>query len=216
MSASACAWLQGRFPNLYHMTAAGGWDGIRAHGLLSTTALLDLHGIYGPERQPIEAARRAASVVLDAPGKPLAVIRDQRPLSDRALEHCLQDGLTPSDWYRLLNGQVFFWPTRRRLDGLLRAVTYRTAAHDVIEVETRALLAAHAERLWLCPINSGNTRRRPRPRGRATFRRIADHPRDESVAEVALDGGVLDVARFVRRVVREGGGRSPEVIFETA
>lgn len=198
------------------MTAAGGWEGIRAHGLLSTTALLDLHGIWGPDRQPIEMARRAASVVLAAPGKPLAVIRDQRPLSDRALERCLEDGLTPGDWYRLLNGKVFFWPTRRRLDGMLGAASYRAAAHDLLEVDTRALLATHAERLRLCPINSGNTRRRPRPRGRTTFRRIADHPREEGVAEITLDRGLLDVVPFVRRVVREGCGRPPVVLYETA
>jgi hypothetical protein len=33
-----------------------------------------------------------------------AWIRDQRPMSDKNLAGCLRDGLTPTDWYRMLNG----------------------------------------------------------------------------------------------------------------
>jgi hypothetical protein len=39
--------LIGRSPRLYHMAEADTWDSIREHGLLSTSALLDLFEIKG-------------------------------------------------------------------------------------------------------------------------------------------------------------------------
>ncbi len=33
-------------------------------------------------------------------------------MDDRSLRRCLQDGLGPEDWCRLLNGRVFFWLSR--------------------------------------------------------------------------------------------------------
>ena len=42
------------FPSLYHMAELGTWESIRRHGLLSTTALLDLYEISGKEREVLE------------------------------------------------------------------------------------------------------------------------------------------------------------------
>jgi len=41
-------------PTLYHMAERGSWPSIREHGLLSTSALLDLYGKQGAEREAIE------------------------------------------------------------------------------------------------------------------------------------------------------------------
>ena len=50
------------FPRLYHMAEKGTWPSIKKRGLLSTTALLDLYGIKGKEREKIESLRRPDSV----------------------------------------------------------------------------------------------------------------------------------------------------------
>src|SRR5215217_4297779 len=90
-------------PTLYHMTEFGTWDSIRRHGLLSTSALFDLFGIAGQDRNSIECCRRKAFVQIRHPKHGTVSIRDQRPMSDSKLARCLRDGLTPADWYRILS-----------------------------------------------------------------------------------------------------------------
>ncbi len=202
-------------PTLYHMAERGSWPSIREHGLLSTSALLDLYGVHGPERDAIEGRRRPAGVRLGLPALGDIVIRDQQPMDDAGLRKCLLDGLSPEDWYRLLNRKVFFWMTRARLDRLLNARPYRNAEHDVLELDTAALVAACRGTITFSPINSGATRPFPAPRGRATFLPIAEYPyaqwrskrpRGERVVELAVDRCVPDMARFVRRVTTMRGG----------
>ncbi len=215
--------LQRDCPTLYHMAERGSWPSIRRHGLLSTSALLDLHGIRGAERDRLEARRRPDAVLVQGPGLEPATIRDQGPMDDPSLRRCLDPGLEPSDWYRLLNGRVFFWPSPARLRRLLHARPYRGAAHDVLELDTAALVTAWRPAITLSAINSGATRPFPVSRGLATFLPIADYPyaawrarrpRGERVVELAVAHGVPDVERFVRRVVRMGAGRDDEILFE--
>src|SRR6185436_11524880 len=98
-----------RFPRLYHMAEAGSWPSIERHGLLSTTALLDLFEIKGAEREALELQHRPESVEIRHPRHGVAIIRDQKPLREKSLKQALQDGLAPRDWYRILNEKVFFW-----------------------------------------------------------------------------------------------------------
>ena len=196
-------------PTLYHMAERGSWPSIRQHGLLSTSALLDLYGVQGPERDAIEGRRRPEGVPIEHPALGRIIIRDQKPMDDAGLRKCLLDGLSPEDWYRLLNRRVFFWLTRSRLDRLLNARPYRNLEHDVLELDTAPLVAAYQNAITFSPINSGATRPFPAPRGRATFQSIADYPyaqwrskrsRGGRVVELAVDYGITDIARFVRRV----------------
>jgi hypothetical protein len=198
-------------PTLYHMAESGSWPSIRQYGLLSTTALLDHYDVKGAARLEIESKRRSTSVFLEKDGLGKAVVRDQLPMDDKGLVRCLQDGLTPEDWYRILNGKVFFWLTRERLFRLLNAGTYREDEHDVIAIDTKSLISAHAKDIWLCPINSGCTKPYPHPRGKKTFQRIEDYPyafwkkrrrRGERVVELAVDGAVPNVTKHVTRVIR--------------
>lgn len=206
-------------PTLYHMAERGTWPSIRLHGLLSTSALLDLYKIQGPEREAIEGRRRPECVTIDHPVLRPIVIRDQKPMDDAGLRMCLLDGLSPEDWYRWLNRRVFFWLTRERLLRLLNARPYRHDEHDVLELDTASLVAAYRPAITLSPINSGTTKPFPSTaskRGRATFLPIAEYPYarwrsngrkpGERVVELTVDYGVPDVTRFVRRVVRMQGG----------
>src|SRR5690242_15628857 len=99
------------------MAEAGSWASIRERGLLSTTALLDLFEIEGAEREAIESVRRAESVSIEHPEYGTAWIRDNKPINETVLRRTLE-GMTEAEWYRTLNGRVFFWLTTDRLDRL--------------------------------------------------------------------------------------------------
>ena len=210
-------------PTLYHMAERGSWPSIEKHGLLSTSALLDRYKIAGAERHAIEAARRPVSVTLKRDGLGQAVVRDQFPMDDKGLTRCLQDALSPADWYRLLNAMVFFWLTRDRLLRLLNAGLYRLEEHDVLALDSASFVAAYADKIWFCPINSGCTKPYPHPRGTTTFRRIPDYPysafrqkrkRGERVVELAVDYAVPDIAKFVTKIVRMRGHAELATLFE--
>jgi hypothetical protein len=210
-------------PVLHHMAARGAWPSILAHGLLSTSALLDLHGVAGEAREAVESARRPEEVALEHPVLGRAVIRDQKPLDEAGLRRCLGDGLTPVDWYRLLNRRVFLWPSRARLLRLLDARPYRGEAHEVIELDAARVVAACRARITLSAINSGATRPFPVARGLATFLPIeaypyaywrARRPRGERVVELAVEHGVPDIALLVRRVTVMRGAETLGVLHE--
>ena len=210
-------------PTLFHAAEAGAWPSIRRHGLLSTSALLDLYGVEGAERHALEARRRPEGVALRRPGLEGAVIRDQKPMDDAGLARCLDGGLQPEDWYRLLNNKVFFWLTPARLMRLMDARPYRGMSFDVLELDAGALVSACRDAVTLSPINSGATRPFPARRGPDTFRPIdlypyADwrsrRPRGERVVELVVEHGVPEVTRFVRRVTRRSGQDPETVLFE--
>ena len=196
-------------PRLFHMAERGAWDRIREHGLLSTSALLDLYGIKGKERFILESERRATTAEINTPGLGPAKIRDQLPMDDKGLRRCLPDTISPQQWYEFLNRKVFFWMTKNRLDRLSNAKTYRNAEHEVLILNSRRIVESYREKIWLCPINSGCTKPYPWNRDYSTFARIADYPyqcwrkrrkRGERVVELCIDDGVPNVTGFVERV----------------
>jgi hypothetical protein len=191
--------------------------------MLLPQPLLDHYEITEAARAAIESKRRPTSVSLEKDGFGRAVVRDQFPMDDKGLTRCLEDGLSPEQWYRILNAKVFFWLTPERLLRLLNAGTYRTQEHDVIALDARSLITAYEDRIWLCPINSGCTKPFPHPRGKKTFQRISDYPyaewktkrkRGERAVEVAVDYAVPDAAKFVTRVVRMKASAELAVLFQ--
>ena len=214
--------LAQRYPRLYHMAEAGTWESIRKHGLLSTSGLLDLFEIDGKERVRIESARRPESITISHPKHGTAIIRDQKPLRDSALNSCLTD-MTPRQWYEALNRRVFFWLTRQRLLTLLTARAYRGKAHCVLTVDTAQLVARHYDKISLSPINSGSTIYTPQPRGSNTFLAPSVYPfrsRHKSrgvknaIAELAVDYAISDIAELVVRVDHMSGGKVLKKLYE--
>ena len=201
-------------PTLYHMAERGSWGSIKQYGLLSTCALLDHYAVEPPWRNEIESRHRPKSVEVTRDGLPRAVVRDQIPMSDAGLKRALPDHLSPADWYELLNAKAFFWLSEERLHRLTNAKAYRDQEHDVLEVDTRSLINAHRNSIWLCPINSGCTKPMPHPRDETVFARISDYPyaywrerrsRQERVVELAIEHSVKDISDHVRRVVIKRG-----------
>ena len=179
------------YPRLYHMAEASAWPAIQKHGLLSTSALLDLYEIPEPERSLIERSRRPDFISIAHPQLGTSLIRDQKPLSDAGLRRALKD-MTPPEWYSLLNRKVFFWVSEIRLAKLLG--TYRHRDNIVLVLDTRAVMARHAAATTLCPINSGFTRRFPQPRGSDTFRLISDYPFAEWLKKRGAKDAVAECA----------------------
>jgi len=146
----------------FHLADVENWPSIQRSGLHSTAALIARDRLRGRAALPF-TSYRSASVRLPSG----AVIRDQRPMPPETLLRCLDDGLTPDDWYRLVNGKVFFWLDVARLNRHLAAC--RARPQLVIEVDLRALVARHGRRACVTPFNVGNARRRPASRGHRTF-----------------------------------------------
>lgn len=206
-------------PRIFHMAADGAWTHIRRYGLMSTAAILDLAGIRGQDREAIEEERRPESVVVTIPGGDRFVLRDQKPLHPDKLESCLV-GMTVPEYLRLLNGKVFFWPTRLRCEQLLQARAYRESAHTVIEIDTERLLRAHSTSVTLSRINAGAVLYNPPERGAGTFVPLDQVPFDEwrrtrsrtrAIAEVAVDYAVPNVEAVTSAVYSVARGRWREL-----
>lgn len=189
-----------QYPRLYHMSEAGSWESIQKHGLLSTSALLDLYEVKEPGRSKIESELRVNSIRIKHPTLGDAVIRDQRPLLDKPeegvfLDRCLV-GVTIPEWCNFLNRRTFFWPEEKPLGWMLN--TYRRRLQWVIIIDTKALLSRHAERVTLSHINSGSIHK-GKKRGIDIFQRIPDY-RYPFIAELAVDDRVPDISEFTIKV----------------
>lgn len=197
------------YPRLWHMAHQGAWPAIRDRGLMSSSALLEDYAVEGDQKNRLETMRRPESVSLTHPDRLGAIIRDQKPMSDRALVKCLDAGLTPNNWYALLNSRTFFWLSRDRIWRLLRARAYRDLPQTVLTIDTASLVAAHRDRIWLSPINSGATLFKPQPRGLETFMRVGDFPftnrsgsrnAANNVVELLVERSVPDIEDHVLAV----------------
>ena len=198
--------LSRHYPVLYHIAWGGSWPSIEEHGLLSTKALLQLYGKSDEEIFELTHARRAHWVPLDCPGRPRAVLRDQKPMTDEGLRRALPDSVEPWQWYELINSMVFFWPTRARLKTMISSSAYKAVDHDVLVVDTRALLRLEEENVRLSRMNSGCTKPMPHPRDMDLFKPLKDYPFPErpsasavakAVAEVCVVDGVERIAEAV-------------------
>ena len=195
------------YPCLYHMAESGSWPSIQRHGLLSTTALLDMYEVNANDRFTIESQQRRESVTIHHPVYGSAVIRDQKPLREGTLQKLI-DGMSTREYYELLNRMTFFWARRVRLERLLNARAYRNKTHTVLIVDTRSLINTHQNRIWLTHINSGASIYGVGRRGVGTFKRIIEYPfeemikkkKDDAIVEVAVDYAVKDIFKHTIRV----------------
>lgn len=214
-----------RYPVLYHMASADAWESVREHGLLSSSVLLDLFEVPEPKKIQLLTSQRTKSEPLSHPLFGSAVLRDQKPLSQKNLDRCLI-GCVAADWYQLLNERVFFWLNRDRLITLMSAAEYYGKPHTVLELDTSGIVTDYADRIELAHMNTGNTRPFPHPRGRSTFQCLSDYPYERrerlndysAVVELTVLSGVPNVRNYVRKAERAtitgNGYRSIETLFK--
>jgi hypothetical protein len=164
-SAILNAQLMKRFPpsSFYHWADPANLPSIRQYGLLSTERLITLAGLNGAERAGMLSQYRPNRVEL-ANG---IVIRDQTPMPPALLAKALPSGVSPSDWYRLLNGFVFLWGSFERAER--HRVAFARSSQVLLVFNAALLLRELGDRVLLSPINSGNARRRPAPRSPRLF-----------------------------------------------
>lgn len=190
-----------KYPTLWHLADEQSWPSIQRNGLLSTQELLRRWQVPVAEADVLLSQRRASPVLLDDPEHGMAVLRDQHPLSEDRLAPVLTSGMDVEGWLRMLNGFVFFFPSKAGVQTLYAAYSDRPAV--VIQVRTRTLVAEHDARIRLAGINTGNTMRRPAPRGPDTFLSIRryDHTK-RKVQEVAVMEAVTDLSDHLMSVER--------------
>jgi hypothetical protein len=150
--------------------------------------------------------RRPTEVHLRHPTHGSAILNDNLPLNHQALASCLDDGLTPTDWLRLLNDRVFFWAGPNGVNRLLNAKMNRSRPRAVLVFDTIGLARTYAEQIDLSPINSGSTIRKPARRGLTTFTPLLaksynewqrQRAQNDRILEVVVRGGIPDIARYL-------------------
>lgn len=206
------------------MAAAGSWPSIEAHGLLSTSRLLELWRVSPPEwRESLLHQRRPRSLVISDPVLGDATIRDQIPLDPRSLEEALTD-MTAEEWIENLNGRVFFFLQRQRLESLVNARSYKNHEQTVLTMDTAAVVGRYGPQIELCRMNSGFAQPHSKARrGSSTFLSISDfyHPNRDAprerpqwdVHELTVPLAVADVLEFVVQVDRVKGEELIETIY---
>lgn len=191
--------LSSKYPKFYHMAEKRNWDNICKHGLLSTTALLDLFEYKGKARFEIESQLRLKEYRITHPVHGVAFIRDQDPMRDRpaegiSLENCLV-GITPQEWLEFLNRRTFFWADLAGLNYMLGARLYRNRSHYVLTVDSRELLRRHADKVSLSGMNSGSLYGQKK-RSADTFEPISEYG-GRWVTEITVEYSVPDIAEMM-------------------
>ncbi len=152
-------------PFLYHLTCEENAVNIIEKGkLLSTNALIELSG--NKEDNKVKRERRLKHYPLLIEGTQL-YLRDQRPISEKALGKCLTDGWNVGDFLYHLNDRVFMWPSLERLWKHFnryeaeKPVIFRFLAKDIIEANPHVKFSR---------LNSGATRANSHLGGKAPAR----------------------------------------------
>jgi hypothetical protein len=211
-----------RYPKLYHMAEANTWEHIKNFGLLSTSAILDLHKINGNDRLQYESMHRPEMIGIGSNFAPTMSLRDQKPMSDMRLFLALAGSSTPRQWYELLNQRVFLWATEARLTTLLSAKHYKNTLHDVLTIDSASFVSMYASQIELCHMNSGNTFPIPHRRTPEIFQPIHSYPVKPSgapirdVAEVTVLYAVPDMSSYVKSVDLFRGPTFIENIYATS
>jgi hypothetical protein len=155
--------MTSRIAALFQLAEASNLPSILEHGLMSTKRLLNLMHVLEADRTARLRAHRPGNVRLSE----TVLIRDEKPMPPSALAPALEGGLESADWYALLNSVVFFWIDLERMERQRRACGAR--AQVLLTFDASPLLDRFRGEALVSPLNSGNARRKPAPRGHATF-----------------------------------------------
>ncbi len=146
-----------RFPLLYHVTDRAALPHIRAHGLLSADALCTLFEVPAARREELLTQNRNRYEPLLPDHS--AALRLQY-LRNEALKQHLDPAITPTEWRRMVNRQVHFWPERGKA---VKLDAYENTRDQVVLAwEAQALMAARLA-LFTCRWNNGTTINRQKP-----------------------------------------------------
>lgn len=186
-------------PLLYHLTAKENLPLIIKHKkIYSANKLIDLSADVN--NNLIKRQRRPEHSKIEI-NNDVVSIRDQRPISEKALQKCLTNNWTCADFYEHLNNRVFAWPTLGRLQK--HYDRYKDENPVIIIFDTIKLFEKNPTPLF-CRLNSGATRANsylggvPPSRGIDTFlpANLYNFPVG-SVAEVTFEQELLLPAEII-------------------
>lgn len=184
-----------KHPRLFHLAHADSWAGISAHGLLSSRELVSRASVDAGQVKQLLAERRPEPVRLEVIGVGTAVLRDQKPLQPVKLAAALTDGMTVDVWLEHLNSLVFLYPDEPSLLKLYEV--YKAEPAVVLTLDSRSLVRAYGARLRVASINSGSVLYKAQPRGRGTFKGLAQHDGTRAVKEVAVMDPITDLRSYL-------------------
>jgi hypothetical protein len=145
---------------VYHLVDIRNWKSIQAKGLLSTQRLVELS--TNVDRSMLRR-HRPDGEYLDFG----AFIRDQSPMPRKSIERALRSGVTPEDWFELLNSKVFFWLDLNRLNRHRAAC--KSQKQVVLAIDAGRMLEQYSPFASVSPIISGNAMRAAVHRNLTTF-----------------------------------------------
>jgi hypothetical protein len=177
---------------LYHLTSAENADEIiEARRLSSTKKILANSTFSQEEKTKYLTERRPVHLQVDGIDGSVVMVRDQRPISEKALAKTLTDDWTVGQFIESLNSRIFFWPNLKRL--AIHYKRYQSENPRIIRVRSKAMVEKNTHNLRFCHLNSGATRCHPKwkappPRGANTFVRVDEWPYPvAAVAEVTFE-----------------------------
>lgn len=184
--------LATKFPKLWHVTFAGGWAGIHRNRLLRAVDVDPTHAAsIRPEPQVVQWDHGGA-----------IVLRDQ--VRSRTDPPASLDGVSPSQWWRLINGRVYFFPREADAERLVTAYLSKRRPQEVIKFRTTPALEDVATSVEVATVNAGVFPRHSGPsRGQATFVPLGQFPHTQvSAMEITVIERVPVRSRAVISVVR--------------
>ena len=195
--------------DVFHIADAANWPGILSGGLLCTA---EIAARLGRDADVYEKLISFRPKSVEVPK--VAYVRDQAPMPPQALRNCLDEGMTPGDWYGRVNGHVFFCLSMERVNRHLRAL--RKRPQILLTFDGWRLAEAYSETVFVTPFNVGAALRRAAPRGRRTFVPVREwqkrawtseaasgcKPRSAShnPAELVVRGSVPDAMNFLKEI----------------
>lgn len=198
-------------PYLYHLTSAANAKSIIAkRRLFSANQLITMS--ENEENDVVKRQKRTSHYKLIVHGEE-CLLRDQRPISEKALSKCLTDDWSVGDFLYHLNERVFMWPTLNRLRKHFDR--YEQENPVIFRFATGPILQANPH-VKFSRLNSGATRANSHlggkapGRGKNTFLSANDFVLPvRDVAEVTFEDSCIISGQF-------GYGARPDSSFNVA
>jgi hypothetical protein len=178
-------------PHIYHLTDKRNLDSILSTGkLLSTKRLVAAADLKS--KKEFLTTRRKDHEVITAGGVQY-YIRDQRPLSLKILDGCLDKGVSKEDFISYLNSKVFMWGKMAGLESHYARYIAQDENPIILRFNTEEVFSLNKEPKFT-RLNSGAPRSssylggKGSPRGLSTFESAIDYSSSAgTINEVVFD-----------------------------
>ena len=201
-----------RRPYLFHLTDRSNLPLILESKQLFSTQHLVGNSTLSPEEQvDFLRSKRSGHKKITINGNEIS-IRDQDPISMKALAKAIDVGSTPNDFLEILNERVFFWPTVKDLK--IHFERYKQEQPIILMLETEKIVEINSEPEF-CHLNSGAPRcspyhdGKPAPRNRNTFQTAENF---EMTPGKVREFTILNFARLPSKVWTSESPEGPWVL----